>query len=247
MSSTSSSASSSQSQYLPNISDREIPRGFTRSQLSPYFKQVGISSVSQGSSNYPSQIILYTSYYSQDKQKINITNWQIKSNKQQLIIPQAIKIYDPRVSVAPQDIILEQSHRVNLYSTFSPAGRNLRLNKCIGYLNEIIIFKPALPSNCPRVSRSDISTLEGSCQNFINSIGTCKTPSANAVNVLANACRDFINNHFNYASCYDNYYKDADFLSSEWWAWISRNILDPNHDRLLLYDKQGLLVHEYTY
>ena len=142
---------------------------------------------------------------------------------------------------------MEQSHYVNLYSTFSPAGLNFRLNKCTGYLNETITFKPALPRNCPRVSRSDISTLDGTCQNFIDSIGACKTPSANEVNVLNNACRDFINNHFNYASCYDNYYKNADFFSSEWWVWVSKNILDPSHDRLLLYDKQGLLVHEYTY
>ncbi|KKQ23082.1 hypothetical protein A2999_01700 [Candidatus Wolfebacteria bacterium RIFCSPLOWO2_01_FULL_38_11] len=239
--------------YLPDIKDSEIPAGFTRSQLSPYYKKVRISSHSYSSSlNYPSKIGLSSSLSSKDS-PINITNWKIKSNKGEMTISQAVEVYYPNSSVQ-SDIYLSSGQSVNIYTNKSAIGINLRINKCLGYLESTYDFNPSLSKSCPPVYdlKSEIANLSGDCQTYIMSLSSCEIPSANEYNSFpgtdeGNACRAYLSK-ISYGTCFNKHRFDSNFLSNEWRIWMNQpNILDKQHDRLRLYDKDGLLVYEYVY
>ena len=226
----------------------EPPEGFKTEDLSPYFKKIRISGVS-ASVFYksPSRITLTTAYNLNEK--INISGWRLKSNREEFIIPQAIEIYDPFGLSQASDIKLEKDQRVYIYSSVSAFGRNLRLNKCIGYLENTYDFIPSLPRNCPRIARSEIYDLGGACQNYLMSLSSCEVPNSNNTIIAWNEkCRQFVERaNINYKGCFDRYRADLDFLSKEWWVWAGVNIFDPYHDRVLLLDKEGLLVDVYIY
>ena len=73
-------------------------------------------------------------------------------------------------------------------------------------------------------------------------------PDNNSPQIPTNdyACQQFLAT-LNYKGCFEAHESDADFFSNQWWAWTGSNILDPSHDVVNLYDRNGLLVDEYTY
>lgn len=237
---------------VEEIPDYKIPVGFSREKLSPYFEKIQISSVSlYFSINYPKTLQLYSYFYGKDE-SINISGWKIKGNRYELLIPQAVKIYNPESDNKEENIVLSGSNYLIFYSDKSPFSRNLRLNKCTGYLNNFYDFNPDLPDNCPGIERSEYSGLSGQCQSYLMSLGRCKMPDVNFYNSLpgtdqGNACRAFLNT-ISHAACFKKERDDNDFLSNEWRIWINEDFrFDSSHDRLLLFDKNGLLVDEYIY
>lgn len=182
----------------------------------------------------------------------NITGWKIKGNRGEFNVPQAVEVFEPYGLAAEKDIVLGAGHYVEIYGLISPLGKNLRLNKCAGYVEEYHNFQPVyLPKNCPGFSRSEIRNLSGQCQDYIWSLGSCRTPEVSFYNLLpgtdqGNACRAFLQN-INYGSCFRQHRWDADFLSNTWLIWNNAEILDPQHDYLRLYDKKGNLIDEYVY
>lgn len=223
---------------------------------SPYFGKVKIAAVSGlFSDSLPSakfQIQLVSYLYSGEN--LNITGWRIKGNKgDEIIIPQAINVYD-YYSTSEGDIMLNGVSYVYIFSGTSPIARNLRLNKCTGYLNNLYTFNPPLPRSCPSlISRNEITHLAGFCQDIILSLGSCQVVSGALSNSLpgtneGNDCRAFLNK-ISPRACFDKYRGNPDFLSNDWRIWFNRNIflLDPRHDDVRLLDRQGLLVDEYIY
>ncbi|MEK7555639.1 MAG: hypothetical protein AAB516_02365 [Patescibacteria group bacterium] len=234
------------------ILDSQIPSGFTREQLSPYFQKITVSSVSPNrSQSISSYSTIRLSSGISGEEIINITGWKIKSNRKEIIIPQAVGIYSPLNWEPETDIILSKGNYVYIYSNKSAFNRNLRLNKCVGFLENIYDFIPSLPQNCPSISRSEYNYLSGECQSYILSLRGCELPKVSFSNSLpgtseGNACREFLNT-ISHGSCFKKYRNDSDFFSNEWRVWINADILDSQHDRILLYDKIGLLVDEYSY
>ena len=227
------------------------PKGFTLAQISPYYGKVRIRSVSPAYYwNSMSQFSLQGEYSL--SQPINITNWILRANKGgDIFVPQGVSDYNPYRFLAKSDIYLNSSDYVYFYSTESKFGFDFRLNKCTGYLNNAYEFNPKLPTNCPSVNRSDISSFPGRCQSFILSLWSCEQPTPEEVNAFNGSdyygCIDFLNN-INYGSCYGKYHSDSDFFSHEWRVWLGKALpFDSAHDRLLLFDSKGLLVDEYTY
>lgn len=260
-STTSKSASSApqktsvpQTEVSNQIPSSQIPPGYTIAQLSPYFKKVRISSAyASNYSGYPTQFDLYSSF--SNGEKIDITGWDIATNHGSLRIPQAVNDYDFSNLSPQQDIVLSSNSHVYFYSNKSPINVNFRLNKCIGYLENNYVFNPALPRNCPTINRSQVSYLAGYCQNYIFSLGSCAVPSIAKYNSFpgneeGNACRQFLGN-ISANNCYRDHRNDSDFLSSEWRVWFNwtgiNNILDSAHDRVRLFDENGLLVDQYIY
>lgn len=247
------SASTTRSAIQPAIPSYLIPEGLRQEQLSPYFRKIKIGSVSISSwKNYPSAVRLYSSLTGSEK--INISGWKLKSNRREIIIKQAVEIYSPQGGNGESDIVLSSGGFVNIYDGKSPISRNLRLNKCAGYLQNFYDFKPLLPQNCPAIPRSDYVHLSGECQTYIMSLGSCKLPAVSFVNSLpgseqGNACRMYLNT-VGYGTCFNEYRYDNNFLSNEWRVWTDENItevFDKKHDRVRLFDKEGLLVDEYIY
>ncbi|RJQ28828.1 hypothetical protein C4571_02975 [Candidatus Parcubacteria bacterium] len=225
------------------VDPRDIPEGFSAQDISPHFGKVQLGSVSAGPSG---RISLYANF--KDDESVNITRWRIQGNDGSHYIPQAVNVYDPSGLSSESDIFLKNGEFVNLYFTSSAIGKNIRLNKCIGYLQGANQFSPSLPLSCPYIDRGDIRHLTGTCQNYLLSLGGCRLPAANPpVPFNDYACRAYLDT-INYRGCFDRYSKDSDFLSREWWVWIgSTQFLDPSHDRVLLLDRLGLLVDEYSY
>ncbi len=247
--SNSPSWGSSDSSYLSSISDSQIPQGFTRADLSSSFGKVRIGSAFNTFGGARQEIRLLA--YLNSGETANISGWKIKSNRGEIVITQAIHSYEPAGFSTPSDIILKGNNTVVISSGISPLSRNFRLNKCIGYLNNIYSFNPPLPQNCPLPSEQNIAGLSGQCQTYIRSLSSCALPNPTIYNSFpgnaeGNACRNFLNG-ITYKSCYEQHQNDADFYSNEWRLWGSQIFLDPQHDTVHLYDRQGLLVDQYQY
>ncbi|MEK7657959.1 MAG: hypothetical protein AAB366_02070 [Patescibacteria group bacterium] len=235
------------------IPDYLIPLGFKREELSSYFQKIRISSVSPSSwSSYPASLRLYS--YIQKGESINITGWKIKSNQRSFEIFKSIDIYRLEGPFDETDIILPQNGSLTIYGAKNPFNKNLRLNKCSGYLNNLYDFNPDLPRNCPLISRESYKNLSGECQSYIMSLGSCEIPSADNYNSFpgtdqGNTCRAYLNT-ISYGNCFNKYRNDGDFLLNEWWLWIDKNtfdIFDLRHDAVRLFDKEGKLVDQYVY
>ncbi|MDO8430208.1 MAG: hypothetical protein Q7S73_02475 [bacterium] len=177
---------------------------------------------------------------------VNITGWTIKSNKGSFVISNAQEIYSFGGAIGPVNV--RYGDRVQIYSGFGPKG-NFRLNKCLGYIEDLAPFTPSLPKNCPYISRTEINNFSGLCQDYILSLRACQNPNANPpIPYNDDACRDFLRN-LNYSSCMEKHRNDEDFLINEWrlWAGNQINIFDSTHDKVQLIDKSGKVVDEYTY
>jgi hypothetical protein len=228
------------------VNPADIPAGFTAAQLSPYFQEVRLASVSAGTSYYYGTITL-SDYSYNSTGTIDITGWQIKSKHSGEYIPQAIDVYDPSGLTAASDILMKEGDMVYLYSSSAPF--NLRLNECIGYIANVADFKPALPLECPQVDQSAIQNFTGACQEYIDSLGGCQQPDMANPQIPRTdyACQDYLENNFNYKSCFEAHDGDANFLSNQVWVWTGGNVVDQYHDTVELLDRNGLLVDIYTY
>jgi hypothetical protein len=229
------------------INPADIPAGYTAAQLSPYFHEVRLGSVTAGTPSYYGTIILDTDFPYNVTGSIDVTGWQIKSKNSGEYIPQAINIYDPTGLTPANDIKMRNNDTVYLYSSSAPF--NLRLNECIGYVAHVANFNPALPLTCPYVDRSQIQNFTGQCQNYINSIGQCQAPNMSSPQIPQTdyACQDYLENNFTYKSCFSQHASDPNFLSNEVWVWTGSNVVDQAHDTVTLLDRNGLLVDLYTY
>jgi hypothetical protein len=227
-----------------SIAPYEIPKGFTAAQLSPNFHKIRFGGVGT------QQISLFTAAaYGQVTSTVDITGWQIKTNRGGEFIPQVTNIYDPSGAPLLSDIVLalNKSQSVYFYSNSSPV--NLRLNKCLGYLNQPNQFNPQFPGNCPYIDRSSISSFTGACQNYVQSLGSCQPADLSSPYFPRNdyQCEQYLTNNFTYRSCVTTHRTDADFLGNEWRVWMGHSPLDQFHDNVELLDRNGLLVDYYSY
>lgn len=229
----------------PAIDPSQIPAGYTLAQLSPYFHQIRLGSISAGTSYSYGEIMLYS--YLNSGERVDITGWQIKTDNGGEYIPGAIALYDPSGLTPASDIVLKNGDVVTLYSSSGPF--NLRLNKCVGYLAHMGNFNPGLPQTCPYIDRSAIQNFTGACQNYIESLGGCASPNMNNIPVPRTdyACYDYLQNNFNYKSCFEAHAGDSDFLSNQVWVWMGSNVVDQYHDNVQLLDRNGKLVDLYSY
>ena len=180
----------------------DVPKGFTASQLSLYFHQVRFGGISPGSPYSYGEISLYA-YPAAQTSSIDVTGWQIKSNRGGEYLPQAVNVYDPLGLNPATDIFMKSGDALNIYSTSAPV--NLRLNECLGYLPDKTQFNPQLPQNCPYVDRSAVQSFSGACQNYVLSLGSCGIANLADPRIPENDynCINYLENNFSYKSCYD--------------------------------------------
>ena len=237
-------STSTDSGSAASINPSDIPSGYTAAQLSPFFHKITFGTLSAGGGYSYGQISLYDS--GDGLAAIDVTGWQIKSNRGGEYIPTAVNLYDPSGLALATDIRMQSGQTLNIYSDTSPF--NLRLNKCIGYMQNANHFNPALPSNCPYFNQSDIASFTGACQQYIYSLGSCAFPDMNSISIPLNdyACKTYLEN-LNYGGCFAKHVNDSDFLSNEWRVWTGSNVIDSIHDTVLLLDRNGLLVDLRTY
>lgn len=235
------------------------PQEPSSSENSPYYKKVYFGSVQRPYvvNDTRASFTLYAD--SSLSAPVDITGWKVKGNGGYGVeLPTAIADFQKTMIMyratfrGADDVVLRPGDYAVFYSAVSPInGANLRLNKCTGYLNENYSFSPALPNECPRVESSRTVYFTGKCQEYLRSIGTCRTPSQDSINAALDAgdveCRSFIS-RMNYDGCFAEHHADADFYSREWRVWLNQSLpFDLLHDKIVLYDRAGLPVNEYTY
>lgn len=232
-------------QVQPQIKNR-APEGFSEADLSPHFGKIRISSAYAGSGISYGRVVLSAGF--DIGGRINVSGWELRANRGGQFVPQAISLYDPTGLASEGDIFLGSGEALTLYTTQSAIGKNLRLNKCIGYLENTNKFTPSLPLACPYLGNEpEVSVFTGRCQDYVRSLGSCRLPDADPdVPSGDYACESFLDS-INYRGCFERHRGDPDFLSRDWWAWTGRRFLDERHDRILLLDRDGKLVDVYSY
>ncbi len=233
-------------QLMLTIATSAIPQGFTRNQLSPYFHKIRFAGIS-----FPGNVTLSGSF-GEDTVAIEVSGWYIKSARGGQFVPQAINVYDPTGLGQETDIYLKPNDVLRMFSSVSAIGKNFRLNKCIGSLENTNHFTPSLPGYCQPLYKdySEISGFTGKCQDYISSLNSCISPDFSSTNIPRDdyACQSYLQNNFGFKGCFDKYRGDADFLTNEIWAWTGNDrLFDERHDRVLLFDRAGRVVDEYVY
>ncbi|GEM_PF-1736275 len=235
-----------------------LPYGFTAADLSPYFKQIVISKVTlpHPVKNKPASVLTEINLASKIgvKEKVNLTGWKLQGNNGFAFIPAGSEILSPDVYKNTGGIVVQAGETVRLFSNKAPFSANFKMNKCIGYLN-VNRFVPELPRQCPLIyqTRSQLSTYGAACQDYVLSLKVCdgpltKLPTFNDLN-----CFNTLLKNAEYPGCFVAHHNDKDFFSKEWRVWLGSvakgdvSFLDARHDRLLLFDNNGLLVYEYFY
>ena len=236
--------------------------GVSAPAVSPLYVNVGKElSSSSGSVQPPplhiSQITPKGSYgqYSQinlrvsggaSGEKVNITGWRVKTDKDYWVIPRGSELYGSETS----DVFVKSGDTVNIYSHSNRLSVNYRVNKCIGYIKGVT---PENYSSCPYINKEETINFSGLCQNYINLLGSCQMPDANPpVPANDSACLAFLSK-LNYTGCVSRYGKDSDFYTNEWRIWLTpygsqpSEILDPYHGVVQLLDRNGKLVDQYSY
>lgn len=226
--------------------DNPLPKGFTSKNLSPFYKRIHFSSVVPANAGDGIDTFVIAADIASGE-SADVTGWFLRGNQGGVLIPGAIQLYNPAVIPIQGHIALKAGQVLSLYSSASPIGLNMRLNKCSGYLSNRYSFAPALPDACATPPREEFATLSGTCQDYILSLNTCEPASTNPP-VADNdvACRRYLNS-IDYPGCVASRRNDADFYLNEWRVWLGQSFLDPLHDRVLLLDKGGNLVDQFIY
>ncbi len=217
-----------------------------RAVVSPYMNKILISSARPGI--FPSNIMRIVLRNNGDED-VNINGWKISGTKGSYSISKAVSVYRQGEINDPEDLILRKGGEVIIRGENSPMNMNFQLNTCTGYLNGTYNFSPSLPNNCPRPTSSDMTGVLPPCRNYLLGLGSCVLPDPNKLNSFASDsnCRSFADDNLNYRGCFDNYYRDNDFLSGKWQLYSGTNFLDRDNDDLELRDKDGLLIDRYYY
>lgn len=216
---------------------------------------VVISSVRRPGSPYERTDVSISAGYTL-KEQVNITGWKIRVNGGgEASIPKGIRDYAPGAS-REVDIMLGPGEKVSLYGHYQfadykhPFGKNVFLNSCTGYLNDVYKFDPELPRRCPIIKQTDVTSLSGGCQATVLSLPRCSVPTSAQIQSFQgdSSCQSFLRNTFGYANCYTAHRKDDNFFSGEWYVWLDERIpLAEDHDRVLLIDTTGAVVDEFVY
>ncbi len=214
-------------------------------KLSPFFRDVRISSVKAISSSSEDEYVLLTN---NAKIPIKVTGWSLGSEafNSQYIIPNANEIPNYANFEYKIDINLNPSDKAYIYSGRSPSGYSFKMNKCVGYLNNTYNFSPRLVSACPMPIKSEIDDLSVYCQKKISQLSACKEPNTNDI-LLDNECRAYMMSHFNYTSCVNANRPYYDFFQNEWRVYFGAqsNLWKDDRDVIILRDKNGLIVDIY--
>ncbi len=217
--------------------------------LSPYYDKVRISRVRPNESDFKKD---YLTLENIKDEIINLTGWKIETKKGDIVIPQAVKkLKTPFSESSNSDIELGYRDKIIISSDLSPKGVNFQTNKCTGYFCQDSEFYPSLDKDCPDLEESEYSHLKKDCRDFIDRLGRCEIPDyiSNFDIMSDSQCTGFLNETFTYQDCYDEHYQEVDFFEGQWRVFLNRDedIFENDDDTIILKDKNGAVVDQYSY
>lgn len=218
----------------------------TGAQVSSSAKgKIKISDVS-GTSETP-QFESITIENGSEKENISITGFVISSDKSSFIIPKGHHLLGSSAS-AEDPIILRPRERAIITVGKQAKLMDFRENLCTGYYSEFSDYTPSLSSSCPRPDTRELLQLSDRCINVIERTSTCRTADLQDI-LIESVCSEYINQNLNYAGCVRNYQSRSDFFSDHWLIWMQRTeeFFRNTHDKIILKDRLGRVVDEYSY
>lgn len=228
---------------------------------SPYKGKVRISTVQRGGER-PDQEYVIINYaggffgigrsQSPRELAVDVTGWRIGGLRQSDTVPRAFDI--PEIDSSERDVILSPGGEIIVVTGTPSYTRNFRENQCTGYFNESHFFTPSLSGSCPD-SSPDRSFLlsqgfSGECVDAIRSVSSCRRATGPFLaGVIGERCIDWMNRNFSYSGCVANFRERRGFLKNTWRVSLKRptKMFDPRHDRVFLWDPNGLVVDEFEY
>ncbi len=232
----------------------EVPAGLVESDLSPWYKQIRISSFTPNRSFGDRNGFVLSANLNSNNQPVAVTGWKVKANRWEINIPSAAADYPPYGLLSESDIVLENGGVLRAQYGVSPIGKNFRPNICSNYLKQTYEFNPPLPNvTCPAVyTREEIATASGACQTLLISIqNSCRPATSEETSRLTYTefkdCEPFLK-RLSYPECHSRNKDKSNFYSKEWLVWLKYPVLaDKEHDQVLLLDNNGLIVDRYIY
>lgn len=223
---------------------------------SPLKGKVSISSVQRSGDRPEAEyvIIRYGGLFggSDQDRPVDLTGWQIGSTRSSQPLPRAFNI--PEIDATEQDIYLAPGGELIIVTGTPSYAKNFRENACLGYLNQTHAFTPSLSNSCIDASpdRADLLRrgFNGACVDAIRAVPTCRTPQGPfQAAIIKSECIDYMNQNFSYAGCVKNFRDRKEFLKPAWRVSLRlpSKLFDVRHDRVVLRDRQGLLVDEFEY
>ncbi len=217
--------------------------------VSPYYQKVEIRNVYADEDDFEDDYLILRN---KEDQLINITDWTIKTKRDTITIPRAVRgLRHPFLSNYNSNIELGYGGELIISSNLSSQGVDFQINKCTGYLDQSSQFYPSLDEDCPYLNESEYSHLKSTCRDFINDLDRCELPDYSDDFAVSSdsECTSFLTEKFNYNQCYLDYYQEVDFFENEWRVSLSKSIdiFDNVSDTIILYDENGLKVDEYFY
>jgi hypothetical protein len=155
-----------------------------------------------------------------------------------------------------QNVMLAPGEYAIINTTYSPISeytQSFHTNRCTGYLNQFIDFKPKLPAQCPLPSDilpatvENVRTYGAECIEFLQTADSCTTYSTAMPANLLPACRDLIADKLNYHSCLsEEFSKDGyDIFNNGGWRLylgLDAELWRNNYEALRLLDADGKVV-----
>lgn len=231
-----------------------------KNKRSPYYGKIGMSGISGLSGNDPNReyMTLYTSL--QKNETIKITGWYLKSEVTgyYVVIGGASLLPFPFTNT-DSDIILQAGDRAYLTKGFSPIGISFRTNKCTGYFEENRTFTPGLSMQCPRAmdeklpNFSSVYDRNDECLDIIRRVSTCATVNSKFIKDLPDTvsadCKNYLTTQINYNTCVATHFSDTTFPGNEYRIYLNKfgSLWRPLHDKINLYDENGLIVSTISY
>lgn len=182
-----------------------------------------------------------------EKENISITGFIIFSEKSSFTIPKGHQLLGSSAS-AEDPIILKPRERAVITAGKQTKLMDFRENLCTGYYSEFGDYTPSLSHSCPRPDTRNLLQLSDRCINVIERTSTCRTADLQDT-LIESICSEYINQNLNYAGCVRNYRNTTDFFSDHWLIWMQRTeeFFRNTHDKIILKDRQGRVVDEYSY
>ncbi len=233
----------------------EVVKAEAEAKFSPLKGRLFIQAVQPGYGGTQEYLIIANQ--SQNNVPIVITGLQVQGVQSRLNvrIPQAWLLLFPDTSGEGEPVTLKPGERAYLITGRSANGKSFQLNKCAGYFEQGLNFAPPLPISCPRPINDPLpeppNHLSENCLEYLQTIPACTTHSGSFPPNLQNdgGCQRYIQTHTSYDRCVSLHKNDSDFYSGEWRLYLGRdeNLWSLRHDTIELKDRDGKLIHSYSY
>lgn len=218
-----------------------------RTNISNYFKDVKITSISKG------ELIKLKNFSSQE---IDISDWRIVSSLVNFLLPQAVKFVDPYKFYKRENIILKPGEEIKIIASSSPLGINFKANKCFNYFLPIYSnLKNVLEKTnffCDKLSKEELFELHKSgyslnCILTLEKAGCTGLSEKDLQQIKGDLkCLNFALSKWSYKNCYENNKDKNDFLLPIWYVFLPvKSLYLPRYEEIKLLDKNGLLVDKY--